>query len=189
MKVLGDDTLRLSVFGTMSASLGERPLKIRSRKSRAALAYLALSESLEETRERLVGVLWSESEEEKARASLRQTLRDLRQVFADAGFAGLQTEKLSVELDKSCVQLDLWDVLRDAEENRCVHPLLLNNARIAETLLVGFDDLDPSFRVWLLAKRQTLSPPPLSKAAAPDFPTSRAQCARPAGANRRPVPR
>ena len=47
-------------------------------KARAALAYIALSEGRRETRERLVGLLWSESGEDKARASLRQTLRDLR---------------------------------------------------------------------------------------------------------------
>ena len=35
-------------------------------------------------------------------------------------------------------------------------PLLLNTARLDERLLEGVDDLDPSFRVWILAKRQTI---------------------------------
>ena len=37
-----------------------------------------------------------------------------------------------------------------------VHPLLLNTQRLDERLLEGMDDLDPSFRVWVLAKRQTI---------------------------------
>ena len=46
-------------------------------------------------------------------------------------------------------------MIRDAESHRA-HPLLLNRTRATESLLAGFEDLDPSFRVWLLAKRQTL---------------------------------
>ena len=33
---------------------------------------------------------------------------------------------------------------------------LLHQERLAETLLAGFDDLDPSFHVWLMARRQAL---------------------------------
>src|SRR5436189_167772 len=34
-------------------------------------------------------------------------------------------------------------------------PLLTATPRLIENLLAGLDDLDPSFRVWLMAKRQT----------------------------------
>jgi TolB-like protein len=37
-----------------------------------------------------------------------------------------------------------------------VHPLLLNTPRLGERILEGMDDLDPSFRIWVLAKRQTI---------------------------------
>ena len=37
-----------------------------------------------------------------------------------------------------------------------VHPLLLERPRLSDDLLAGLEDLDPSFRVWVLAKRQTL---------------------------------
>jgi DNA-binding SARP family transcriptional activator len=138
----------------MSLAFNGHDIKIKSRKSRAVLAFVALSESRQETRERLVGMFWSESEEHKARASLRQTLRDLRQSLFEAGYHGLQTEKLAIELDPQSVEVDLLAVIDDAENHR-VHPLLLNVPRLAETLLAGFEDIDPEFRVWLLAKRQT----------------------------------
>src|SRR6202035_5582783 len=43
-----------------------------------------------------------------------------------------------------------------AAESGSVHPLLLNTPHLDERILEGMDDLDPSFRVWVLAKRQTI---------------------------------
>jgi DNA-binding SARP family transcriptional activator/TolB-like protein len=149
-----EDALCISVLGNMSVEYRGRGVKIKSRKSLAVLAYIALNESGQETRERLVGLFWSETEEEKARASLRQTLRDLRRSFAEVGYTGLQTEKLAVELDRRRVQVDLWAVVRDAQARR-VHPLLLDAPRLTDRLLQDLDDIDPSFRTWVLAKRQT----------------------------------
>jgi DNA-binding SARP family transcriptional activator/TolB-like protein len=148
--------LSLSVLGAVSASVADREIRIKNRKSRAVLAYLALKEALRETRERLVGFFWSETEEDKARGSLRQTLRELRTLFMEVGYQGFHTDKLAVELDPGSIDVDLWAVLRQAEAGQA-HPLLLDRPRLFETMLEGFDDLDPSFRVWLLAKRETLN--------------------------------
>jgi DNA-binding SARP family transcriptional activator/TolB-like protein len=149
-----EEALEISVLGNVSVVFKGQSIRIKSRKSLAVLAYIALNESRQETRERLVGLFWSETEEEKARASLRQTLRELRRYFADAGYSGLQTEKLAVELDLGTFKVDLWDVVHEAEARR-VHPLLLTVPRLAERLLQSLDDIDPSFRSWVLAKRQT----------------------------------
>jgi TolB-like protein len=46
-------------------------------------------------------------------------------------------------------------VLHQAENER-VHPLLLDAPQLDQRLFEGMDDLDPSFRVWVLAKRQTI---------------------------------
>ena len=148
------DVLSISVLGGMSLAYQGRDIRIKSRKSRAVLAFLALNEHQQETRERLVGLFWSESEEHKARASLRQTLRELRQALSEVGYHGLQTEKLAIEIDPKLVEVDLWAAIHEAEQHRA-HPLLLNALRAAESLLAGFEDIDPEFRGWLLAKRQT----------------------------------
>jgi DNA-binding SARP family transcriptional activator/TolB-like protein len=149
-----EEALEISVLGNVSVVFKGQSVRIKSRKSLAVLAYIALNESRQETRERLVGLFWSETEEEKARASLRQTLRELRRYFADAGYSGLQTEKLAVELDLGTFKVDLWDVVHEAEARR-VHPLLLTVPRLVDQLLQSLDDIDPSFRSWVLAKRQT----------------------------------
>lgn len=146
--------LRLFVLGPMQAEVAGRPLRLRSRKARAALGYLAFAPRAEESRERLVGLLWSESEEEKARASLRQVVHELREAIAKAGLPDLlRAERLSVGLDPLRLAHDVGAVLAEAEAGR-VHPRLLDTPRLPDTLLEGLDDLDPSFRVWLLARRQ-----------------------------------
>ena len=147
--------LALSLVGRLSLRFQGRPVELRTRKAAAVLGYLALSETKQESRERLVGLLWSRSDEEKARASLRQVIRELRTVLGEAGFDGLNAGRLSVGLDLDRVAVDVESVLQLAETAR-VHPLLLDTQRLDERLLEGMDDLDPSFRVWVLAKRQTI---------------------------------
>ncbi|HEY8287699.1 MAG TPA: BTAD domain-containing putative transcriptional regulator, partial [Acetobacteraceae bacterium] len=149
------DRLALSVFGAARAAVGAHEVRLRSRKSRAVLAYLALNDSGQETRERLVGLLWSESGEEKARANLRQVLHELRSALEQAGYTGLRAERQTLELERGSFAVDLQDVLLSAEHHHA-HDLVLDQPRIADTLLQDFEDLDPAFRVWLLAKRQTV---------------------------------
>ncbi len=148
-------TLSISVIGQFSASCGGREVRLKTRKASAVLAYLALSETKQESRERLVGFLWSQSEETKARASLRQILHDMREAFSRAGFEGLHTGKLAVMLEAKNVEVDLLQVLHQADRFRA-HPLLLHTPGLTERLFEGLDDLDPSFRVWVLAKRQSI---------------------------------
>ena len=147
--------LTLSLVGRLSIRFQGRPVELRTRKAAAVLGYLALSETKQESRERLVGLLWSRSDEEKARASLRQVIRELRTVLGEAGFDGLIAGRLSVGLDLDRVAVDVESVLQLAEGAR-VHALLLDTLRLDERILEGMDDLDPSFRVWVLAKRQTI---------------------------------
>lgn len=146
--------LAIATLGAFAAYAGGREVRIGNRKSRALVAYLALSEAGEQTRERLVGILWSETEEAKARASLRQALYEIREALSAAGFDGLKSDKLSVTLDRSAISVDLVDVLDQARDGRA-HPILLERQRLLDTLLEEFETIDPAFRVWLLAKRQS----------------------------------
>ncbi|MFO1112164.1 MAG: BTAD domain-containing putative transcriptional regulator, partial [Bradyrhizobium sp.] len=147
--------LSITLVGRLALRLDGRAVELRTRKAAAVLGYLALSDTKSESRERLVGLLWSRSDEEKARASLRQVVRELRNVLEDAGFAGFHAERLSIGFDPGQVEVDVESILQQAENAR-VLPLLLNTQRLDERLLEGMDDLDPSFRVWILAKRQTI---------------------------------
>jgi DNA-binding SARP family transcriptional activator/TolB-like protein len=148
--------LSVSLVGRPSIMFAGRPVELRTQKASAVLSYLALTEAKHESRERLVGMLWSRSDEEKARASLRQVVRELRSAFEDAGYGGFSAGRLSVHLNAEKVEVDVENIIRQAESGS-VHPLLLNTPDLGERILEGMDDLDPSFRIWVLAKRQTIS--------------------------------
>src|ERR1700716_4521448 len=148
--------LSASLVGRPSIMFGGRLVELRTQKASAVLSYLALAEPKHESRERLVGLLWSRSDEEKARASLRQVVRELRTAFEDAGYGGFSAGRLSIHLDAEKVEVDIESIIRLAESGG-VHPLLLNTPDLGDRILEGMDDLDPSFRIWVLAKRQTIS--------------------------------
>uniref|UniRef100_UPI00148925DD hypothetical protein n=1 Tax=Acinetobacter baumannii TaxID=470 RepID=UPI00148925DD len=76
-------------------------------------------------------------------------------VLEEAGFEGFVAERLRVGIDIDQVEVDIESVLQQAE-NEQVHPLLLDAPALDDRLLEGMDDLDTSFRVWILAKRQTI---------------------------------
>jgi DNA-binding SARP family transcriptional activator len=154
---LAENAMRLSVslVGRPAIRFNGRMVELRTQKANAVLGYLALTESKHESRERLVGLFWSRSDEEKARASLRQVVRELRSAFEEVGYAGFEAKRLSIQLDAEQLDVDVENVVRLAETGG-VHPLLLNTSRLDELILEGMDDLDPSFRVWILAKRQTI---------------------------------
>jgi DNA-binding SARP family transcriptional activator/TolB-like protein len=152
-----ESTARLSVslVGRLTLRLDGRLVELRTQKAGAVLSYLALTETKHESRERLVGLLWSRSDEEKARASLRQVVHELRTAFEDAGYQGFSAGRLSIHLTADKVEVDIESIIRLAESGN-VHPLLLNTPDLGERILEGLDDLDPSFRIWVLAKRQTI---------------------------------
>ena len=147
--------LSVSLVGRLTIRFNGRLVELRTQKAGAVFSYLALTETKHESRERLVGLLWSRSDEERARASLRQVVRELRSAFEDAGYGGFSAGRLSIHLDAEKVEVDVESIIRLAESGS-VHPLLLNTPDLGERILEGMDDLDPSFRIWVLAKRQTI---------------------------------
>ena len=113
---------------------GQPPPELLWRKHLALLVYLALSPR-GRTRDHLVGLLWPEKEEAKARHSLNEALRVIRRVAADA----LVTEGDLVRLDPSVVSLDLDEV---AEFGR------------ATEFMEGFSLPDaPGFEDWMGVER------------------------------------
>lgn len=148
-------TLSINLLGKFSLRVNDRDIELLSRKTRALIAYLALAETQEESRERLVGLLWSESSEEKARASLRQALHEIRTSLQAAGFDGFRTDKLAVALDRSSIRVDIVEVLA-AAANGSPHPRMLERQNIINDVLGELESSDPVFQTWVLAKRQTI---------------------------------
>jgi DNA-binding SARP family transcriptional activator len=145
----------VETLGRFSLHVGGEEVVLRNQKSRAIIAYLALSDHVEEARERLVGLLWSESETGKARSSLRTCLHEIRGAFHAVGFDGLITDKLRIGLRPEGLGVDVREILAEARAGRA-HPLLLDRDHLFEDLLPGFEELDPGFASWLAPKRRAL---------------------------------
>ena len=147
--------LRVLLTGGFTLLNGDQMVKLKSRKAAALFSYLALNMPRSLSREHLAGLLWSESEEGMARASLRQTLRSLRGVLRGIGFDGLKSDRNSMALDPSTLEVDIIDALSAVKQEH-IAALLLERERTAESMLAGFEDIDPSFRAWLSVQRQTI---------------------------------
>jgi len=89
----------------VSTETGE-PVDLKGNKNRALLFYLARSPRMSRSREHLVGLLWAEKPEEKARHSLREAVRIVRQLL---GEAGLESESDQIRIVGDAVKLDLDD--------------------------------------------------------------------------------
>lgn len=144
--------LRLRLLGSFEAWLDDAPLRLTNRKAQALLGCLALGARGGESRARIAGLLWSESEDDRARATLRQTILELRQSLPDG--TGFVARRDSLLLED--VQTDLRDV-QEALNASILHPLLLDVPRLSETLLTGFEEIDPAMRPWLLGLRRALT--------------------------------
>jgi DNA-binding SARP family transcriptional activator len=147
--------IRVSLLDGLTLRVDGREVALSSRKARALIAYLVLTPGMKETRDRLVGLLWSETEDAKARTSLRQLLHGLRETFDKEGVAGLSTDKFHVSLDGSVFATDLDHALASVDRGDPAD-YLINETCITESLLRGYDDVDPSFGSWLTIKRESV---------------------------------
>jgi DNA-binding SARP family transcriptional activator len=147
--------LAVDLLGPMAIRVGGRRVETLPRKARALCAYLSLRAEHSESRERLASLLWSESDGDKARASLRQAIAHLREQLAPAPPDAFISTRLDFGFAAWAVRTDLESVLTAAEQGRA-HPLLHARESPVESMLADLEDIDPEFRIWLLAKRRTL---------------------------------
>ncbi len=148
--------IAITIVDRLDLAVDGRRIGLASRKARALLGYLLLNGGATESREHLVGLLWSESDEEKARASLRQCIKEIRLSLRGSEFTGLQLEGQSIGFDPNSITVDLWSIIEQAKAG-AVHPKLLDFPQITDALLKDVETVDPVFRTWLLAKRQSIN--------------------------------
>ena len=82
----------------------EAPAELQHRKNFALLVYLARSPGRMRSREHLVGLFWPDKPEDRARHSLREAIRILRNVL---GEDGLEVESDRIRLADDAVHLDI----------------------------------------------------------------------------------
>ena len=91
-------SLELDLLGGFGARFGTgEPLAPLGRKAQLLLAFLALRAGEAQTREKVIGILWSDRGETQARGSLRQELTVLRKAMGgvDPAAIVIEGERLS----------------------------------------------------------------------------------------------
>ena len=106
-------TLTLTMLGGLEVHT-DAVAKVRTptRKGRALLAVLATSPDMRRSREWLATLLWERSAEEQARASLRQTLSEVRRALGVDHDGLLDANADSVWLDSGRVTTDVAEFER-----------------------------------------------------------------------------
>lgn len=130
-----------------------RDVSPRSRKARSLLGYLMVSDIAGERREKLAGLLWSESSIEQAYDSLRHCVSELRRLERTTGVQFLRVDRQSIQISREHVQCDVVELkthLAAGQISKCKHLLSLPDL----TLMAGTEADDPAFDNWLLVERE-----------------------------------
>ncbi|MEE9582613.1 MAG: BTAD domain-containing putative transcriptional regulator, partial [Acidimicrobiia bacterium] len=145
-------TLRLQVLGPFDASWSDgESAGLRNKKARALLAYLAVEHGRPHARERLAGMLWGETGDERARHNLRQSLSAIRQ---SCGNLIVSRDEL-LEIDQTCCRTDVIDFERLARSEK-PDELLQCVEFYRGDLLEDLDPREPVYDEWLNLARARL---------------------------------
>jgi DNA-binding SARP family transcriptional activator len=153
------------LLGPPTLRIAGQPTHLRSAKTLALLAYLALEPNTAHSREKLVGLLWGESPEAHARLSLRQFLYSIRQTLGDLGVDCLTLKKRNVAFR---LQPDVWvdavEFMALATREGEPPDALRRAAHLYRGLLLeGLKVFDsPAFEDWLFLRRDALKQHALS---------------------------
>src|SRR5215211_7936786 len=94
--------LETRLLGRFDVKFDGKPVTISSRIAQSLFAYLILTAGTLHRREKLAGMFWPDSSEEKARAYLRHELWRIRKVLSSgSGFGCLLADDLHISFNMS----------------------------------------------------------------------------------------
>ncbi len=131
------------------------PLRLPTRKALALLSYLALRRGREVSREQLAELLWGERFGDQARASLRQTLYELRSAFGEGLADCLIAKRDTVALVGDGIEVDALR-LEDLVSRNDVQDTTEVTSLYRGLLLDGLDTGQAGFDAWLVGERARL---------------------------------
>lgn len=144
--------LRIRLLGPMSITNDGQPVLIVSRKGRALIGYLALREGVEFARLSLTRLLWGERSEGQARASLRQTLSELRSAL-DGSVQSIVATRETVKWMPGSAWLDAkaLETLANTDDiDALKEAARLIGGDLMEGLVVG----EAPYEEWLASERE-----------------------------------
>ncbi len=145
--------LRLRLFGgfDLEYTNGET-VTIPLRKGTALLGYLAAAVGKSTSREMLAALLWGESDQQRARQSLRQALFALTREFAQNEIPVLRLESQMVSLNPEAVWIDAGEfdrLIAEGSPDALVEATALYGGEFLAGLIVDA----PDFEDWLAEAR------------------------------------
>ena len=140
-------------LGGFQLRVDSRAVPLPAKKAQALLAYLALRPGRPHGRDTLMGLLWGEATEQRARHSLRQTVFHLRRVFRRARNAALVVRGDTIALKTAAVSVDALEFQRHLRRGT---PAALEAALALYqgALLDGVNVAEASFEEWLRPERE-----------------------------------
>jgi adenylate cyclase len=148
--------LEISLFGGFSVRCGtEQRIELSGRKDCALLGYLAVSPGVPCSREKLATLLWGDSGDRQARASLKQALLRLRRSFSLASSMPLIANRQVVSLDPDGVAVDVAmfeRLLGDWSLEALEQAIALYRGELLDGIYIR----NAAFEDWLLVERQRL---------------------------------
>jgi len=144
--------VRIHLLGSMRATsyLGDDVLP-RSKKARAALAYLCLASGARVPRARLATMLWDRVRPEQARVNLRQAVFDLTMAMGPLAGELISTGRATIRLNTEACWIDALALLKSPYSNPTTRADLA--VLCPGELLEGFDDVNEPFGEWLANER------------------------------------
>lgn len=123
---------------------------LRSRKARAVLGYLARQPGVAVTRERLAALLWGDHGQEQARSSLRQALRELREIGASPALVHADREMVRLNAEALDTDVRRFERLALADD---LDGLTADLSAASGPLFADLDGTSPEFDDWLRTER------------------------------------
>ena len=148
---MSDIDLRL-LGGFEACTRSGAALSFPTKKTQALLAYLAVNPGKRHSRSSLASLLWGNSGDDQARASLRQTLTYLRKSLAPGGSGTIVAQGDSVYVEPTAIEVDaarLESLITRGGVEALERALDLYRGEFLE----GVDLRDPEFNDWLREER------------------------------------
>lgn len=144
-----DSRSSLILSGPFRLLVNDEERKLSSKKLVALLAYLGRRSGIMVPRETVCGLLWADTGDEQARASLRQAVATLRKSLGSEAETFLLSDKTSLGLadDEWHIDLNRFFEASDREDHHEATELW--NGEFLE----GFAPVTPEFDRWLSAER------------------------------------
>jgi len=146
------DNLKIELIGQFRLCANVNSFGLTARKDLALIAYLASTTGEPQRRSRLAALLWSQSDDSRARESLKQSLLRLRRALPE--------NLLSTDRQTACLMLnrEQVDVTRaeDLVALGTTDSVIKAADMVNEQFLGGLEDISSEFEDWRNARHQNL---------------------------------